>query len=66
MILIFSEDGGLAIADDLTEVQRHCEGLDVASSVPNERFASMEQVKMFLRARGAPVDRPADIHRAAD
>jgi hypothetical protein len=125
MILIFSEDGGLIIADDLADVQRHCEGVDVASSVfaffdengdalkpvfdapvrrrkllwfawtvdsghyhlerdpafsedplwvalhetrylePNERFASVQEVKTFLRARGAPVDRPADGHRAA-
>jgi hypothetical protein len=119
VILIFGDDGGLMIADDLAEVRRECEGIDVLSGVfrfydengnalkavfdvpvrqrrilwfvwsvdqgtyhleidatagedplwvtlcetsflePNERFASIEELKSFLRSRGVVVDRPA-------
>jgi hypothetical protein len=33
VILIFSDDGGLTIADDLAGVRRQCEGIDVLSDV---------------------------------
>ena len=118
MVLIFSEDAGLIVAEDLRDVQRHCEGIDVESGVfkfydedgqplkpvfdvpvrrrrvlwfiwsiesgryhleadptlredpiwvalhetqylrPNGRFASLDDVKSFLRGRGVAVDRP--------
>jgi hypothetical protein len=123
LILIFQEDGVLAIADDEAAVYRSCEGIDVHSGIfkfyddngnalkavfdvpvkqgkwwslwsidsgvyhlevdpesrddplwlsfseisdlePNARFASLEQLKTFMRERGAAVDRPGEPSHA--
>ena len=67
MILIFSEDGGLSIADPLSEVQRHCEGIDVLSGVFTfgpAQTAAAAAAGSIPRCRGWNADvRPAKSDR---